>query len=326
MVAEDWTQFSGADADWDALVASLPHGNVFQSSAWAAHKRDFGWTTVRVAAGRSAAAQFMMKSFPGGTRLLWGRGGPVGDHARLDGGMRRAVSAAAGGLAKYVRFCSYRELTTAQQLALNAAGWKRPDKPLNKNTTFVLDLTPDTAALEKGFSSNWGHNLRRGLKRAAIRLWEKPQAAELAEVYRSMEGYKGLKAQHGELELASLIDRLGDRMVLYRADGPDGKAVSLRACALDAKKGWDLLAANSEAGRKSYASYALLWALLSECKKRGALEYDLGGADAEGARGVYDFKKGTGARPLEYLGEWDWAEPSWARAAMGAAVAFKAAA
>ena len=41
--------------------------------------------------------------------------------------------------------------------------------------------------------------------------------------------------------------------------------------------------------------------------------YDLGGIDLWQNPGVYTFKKETGARQIEYLGEWDWASQPWLR-------------
>jgi lipid II:glycine glycyltransferase (peptidoglycan interpeptide bridge formation enzyme) len=68
-----------------------------------------------------------------------------------------------------------------------------------------------------------------------------------------------------------------------------------------------LLAATTEIGRRLYASYALVWQLLQHCQKLGVIEYDFMGIDPKNNSGVYNFKKGTGAEFIEYLGEWDWA-------------------
>lgn len=312
---------------WDEALQSLEDHCVFQSSAWAEHKKALGWTALRLMAEEGGApkamAQLLMRRYRPGAALLWGRGGPAGDVSLWNQDFWRAAAKAAGTLA-YARLCSYRALDLKDAARLAAQGWKRPARSLNRNSTFVWDIEPEPARLLSGLSGNWSHNLRRGGKRCAVRRWDEPRAAELAGVYRAMESFKGLKPQHGEEELASLLRRMRERLILYRADGPDGKPIALRACAVLGDKAWDLLAASTEAGRKSYASYALLWALVEDSRARGARRYDLGGADAENARGVYDFKKGTGARWTEYLGEWDRARPGWLRPAAGAAISLKA--
>ncbi|MBI4345757.1 MAG: peptidoglycan bridge formation glycyltransferase FemA/FemB family protein [Elusimicrobia bacterium] len=325
-----WKPFAGDGRAWDEHLARFSDANPFQSDAWARHKRAAGWTPLRLAAegalkdspgpsGPGAAVQFLVKRAPG-SRVLWSRGGPVGDPALWDGGLRRAAAAACGSALSYIRIGPYREAGAADPAAL---GWRRPDRPLAGTGSFELDLSRTEEELWAAMSSNWSHNLRRGQKRAKVAVWEKPDARELASVYRELEAYKGLKTQHGEEELASMLAQLGDRLLLVRADGPDGKPVALRACAVWEKSGWDLLAAASPEGRKTYASYALLWELLSRCRARGVTRYDLGGADAASAKGVYDFKRGSGARPVEYLGEWDWARWSWLRRAANLAIAYK---
>ena len=76
---------------------------------------------------------------------------------------------------------------------------------------------------------------------------------------------------------------------------------------------WDLLAAAGAQARKVYASHATLWALLEECNRKGLSWCDLSGVDPVHNKGVYDFKQGTGADPVEYLGEWEWACPRLCR-------------
>jgi len=318
------------DATWDKALLALADHNVFQGSAWARHKADAGWTARRAlrlgpTGAPVAAAQLLIKRAPGGA-VLWGRGGPMGDVAFWDEPLRRALATGLRAPVRYLRVCSYQDADEARRRRLAENGWKRPKRPFNPPTTFHLDLSRDEAALEGALSSNWAHNQRRGLKRAAVRAWDDPDPEEMVAVYRAMEAYKGVKAPYDAAALRSLISRLGPALRLWRADDDSGKPVALRACALFGDGAWDLLAASSDVGRKVYASYALLWKLLLDCKARGARRYDLGGADERTAKGVFDFKKGTGAVFTEYLGEWDWASPAPARAAVGWLISRKAAA
>jgi len=104
-----WREAALGDADWDEALATVPGANVFQSSAWARHKADFGWRAVRALAGpdgaATAAAQALVKDFPGGMRVLWARGGPVGDAALWNADLRTALARAAGGRLTYGRVC-----------------------------------------------------------------------------------------------------------------------------------------------------------------------------------------------------------------------------
>jgi hypothetical protein len=321
-----WRAWAGDDAAWDAALATVPGANSFQTSAWARHKADFGWRAVRILAGPdekpAAAAQALVKSAPGGTRLLWSRGGPVGDPSLWNADMRAALARSAGGAAVYGRLCSYRALDAAIETGLCAEGWSRPARPLDRNRTYLLDLTPEPAALKEGLSSNWRHNLKRGDARVALSDWNDPDPAEMEAVYREMEALKGLPPQHRADELGSLCRALGPQLILKRAV-VDGKTVALRACAVFGGSAVDLLAAATAEARKVYASYALLWSLIAESRARGAKTYDLGGADPDAARGVADFKSGLGAQAADTVGEWDFARPSFLRGPAGALIAWK---
>lgn len=311
-----WNFFRGRPQAWDELNAGL-QGSFFQTEAWARHKKNLGWDCLRAVGmengSPAAAAQFLLKRYPAGACLLWARGGPGGEPKNWDAGLRRAVTDAARSRLLYGRFCSYQARSPEKETALAEHGWQRPPSPLNRPFTFILDMGAGEADLRAGLSQNWAHNLRRGLKRCRVRRWRDAHAEDLLAVYRNMEAYKGLATQHGREELASLLAHLGENLVLYRADDESGSACALRACAVWEGRAWDLLAASSASGRKNYASYILLWSLLQEARAGGATQYDLGGADAAAAPGVFDFKKGTGARPVDYLGEWDWASPGWLR-------------
>lgn len=314
-----------SDEAWDAALTSLPDHTVFQSSAWAAHKRDAGWSVIRATAGSmeapGAMVQALTKALPGGGALLWCRGGPAGDAALWDEGMRRALARAAGRPWTYIRICPYRTADAPTEAALAELGWSRPASPLDADTTFVLDLAGGPDALRRNLSANWSHNLRRAEKRGGPpRPWTDPDVAGMAAVYAALESFKGLPPQHSEASLTSLVARLGPRLLLHRADGPDGAPTALRAAVVQGDRAWDLLAAATPQARKSYATYSLLWSLLSACAARGVRRYDLGGADAARAKGVYDFKSGTGADFERFLGEWDWAGPAVLRRPVGAAI------
>jgi hypothetical protein len=321
-----WTPFRLPDPQWDAALALLPDANVFQSSAWARHKADFGWRPARALAGPPqaprAAVQALVKALPAGARLLWARGGPLGEPALWDAGLRSTLLSEAGGPIVYGRVCSYREASPVHGAVLDAAGWKRPWRPLDRPMTYWLDLAPAPEALSQAQSSNWRHNLKRGQARARVADWNDPDPLEMESVYRSLESLKGLPPQHRAASLGSLARALGPALILKRAV-VEGRTVALRACAMFGRSSVDLLAAAAAEARKTYASYALLWELILESRRRGAQSYDLGGADPDSAPGVADFKKGTGARLVETLGERDFASPAFLRAPAGRLISWK---
>lgn len=317
-----WRSSALADNAWDKTLASVAGANVFQSSSWARHKADSGWRPVRALAGPDeaplAAVQGLVKDLPAGVRLLWARGGPVGEPSLWNADLRAVLARAAGGTVAYGRICSYREAGPSARL--DALGWSRPARPLDRNMTFSLDLTPEPEALQHGLSANWRHNLKRGLTRSAVEDWREPDPKEMESLYRALEALKGLPPQHRADELSSLVRALGSSLIIKRTV-VEGRTVAMRACAVFGGTAVDLLAAAADEARKTYASYALLWALILEARCRGARTYDLGGADPEAARGVADFKKGVGGRLIETVGEWDFARPAALRRPAGALIA-----
>ena len=131
-----------------------------------------------------------------------------------------------------------------------------------------------------------------------------------------MNDYKqieGVSLNRTTEDLQSAIDVFGDRLILVRSDDADGNALAIRGAICFGDTAWDYIAITTPAGRKTYASYAVFWALAESCFQLGMRQFDLGGIDPINNRGVYDFKKGTGATQIDYEGEWDTAKPLWFR-------------
>lgn len=314
-----WIPWRGDDAAWDRIVEASATPALQQTSAWAAHRADAGWESARFATRDGAAhAQALLRRGPAGTAVAWVPGGPVGDVAGADAGLAAAVRSAIGARAAYVRVNALREARAEDEAALSAGGWARLARGLTSGTTMWLDLGVGAASLRAGLSTNWSHNLRRGEARnAGAGPWHDAGAAEIAALHREVAAAKGIAVGvdvPDEATIASLLARLGPRVVVHRCVGADGATLAMRAAALVGDVAVDLLAATSVAGRSSYAAYAACWSLVEECARRGARRYDLAGIDAVRNKGVYDFKRGTGAREVRYLGEWDAASPAPLRA------------
>ncbi len=186
--------------------------------------------------------------------------------------------------------------------------------------SMTLDLARDLDALFAGLSRNWRHNLRRAWKRdLRIEQWQAPDPAEMLETYHRMEDFKGVRASFTRGDLEHLMTAFEDHMVLYRCLDEEGNTVSLRGCLVFDSFGVDMFAATSPPGRKNYSSYGVFWELMQECMRRGVTHYDLNGIDPIRNPGVTNFKKGTGAEFVEYLGYWDSATSERFRHAMNLA-------
>jgi len=313
----DWysvPDYSGAK--WDSLLAGQLGATVYQLHGWGELKRSLGWGVIRVALGLRSAplamAQVLFRKYPFGVYVCWIPGGPTGDVASWAPGLGKALQRALSARWLFLRVNTMLPTSTVGENTLNTSGWHTPT--IRFSSGLSLTYNPSVIESERLLmtSTNWRHNLKRSGKHdLVIRRWASPDAAELQAIYRSMEQHKSLEAFMTNDELEALLDRLRDKILLYRCEDRNGDLIALRACAILGTEAWDLLAAASPAARKQYASHATLWALLNECGHRGITRYDMGGVDPIRNKGVFDFKRGIGAQPLTYLGEWEWTSTPW---------------
>lgn len=303
-------------ADWDRNLLAFDDHTIYQTIAWGEHRRALGWTPYRWAAFDGprmvAMAQGLLRRYPGRAGVVWMPGGPIGDITAWNRGLQKMILRSTGVAWLYCRFNSLRIRQDAHEPLLTSHGWRRPRVRLTTGLSLHYDLARPAAERLAACSRNWRHNLKRSEKyHLTVERWTMPDATALRAIYAEMEGYKQLAQQHSEPGLQALFSHVANHVVVYRCSDADGKLLAFRACAFVGDKAWDLLAATAVAGRKSYASYAAFWALMQDCHHRGVKHYDLSGIDPAGNRGVYDFKQGTGATPVEYTGEWEWAYPGF---------------
>jgi len=304
---------------WDQSLVKFSDFSPFQTYAWGEYNRSLGWQPYRWAAfdGKGqvvAMMQGLLRRYPFGFGLVWSAGGPVGDLSAWNEDLQQAVVKSTGVKRLYCRFRSDRPRQVEDVLRLAGQGWARSWYTLTSNLSLELDLTTDDQALLAGCSRNWRRNLRRAAEnKLVIKPWPDPDVDEMLSAYASMQSFKNLEEQVSRRELEQTLNHFRQRVVLYRCDDGQGNLVGLRGCAILGNRAWDLFAATAQRGRELCASYPLFWALVRHCRSHGVRSYDLGGIDPVQNPGVYRFKEGTGASPLEYLGEWDWANATWLR-------------
>lgn len=302
----------GSADEWDTWLGAFRGFGFEQSYRWANHRLEHGWKPFRWYAvddeGRVACiAQGLLKALPFSVGMLWIPGGPVGDMTRLDEGFIDRVRQDLSQRFLYVRFFCHKETSDQDARALGRAGWRRVPVKLRSGYSMCLDLAKDTDSLLAAMSRSWRRNLRR-FERSGLTVtrWTSPEPREMRDIYDAMEEIKGLETQFTLRELKSLFDQFGHEIALFRCVAADGTTVALRGCLIRGDTAWDLFAAAGAAARDSYATYGLMWRIMRHCKEVGVTHYDLSGIDPNGARGVYDWKRRTGAEELEYLGEWQW--------------------
>lgn len=311
-----WTRVPEDDAAaWTSLVEQAADANLFQTAAWAEHKRPAGWTAERwVASGQGgrplAALQVLLKRLPLGRTVGWAAGGPLTGFSGT--GPEEAAELARAWLSQfrsrggvYVRFRSHRAADPAWVEAFGRV-LSRPRTKLNSGVT--LELEPG-----RPLEASKGHRYYVRQAQKAGLAWESGSgaglAAEFAVLYRELAQAKGLEGRlFDAATLPRLVHLFGDHalVLIGRLGGaPATGCLVLRA----GGNAFYLAAATSAEGRKVSAAYAMVPKLLELLSERGVRRLDFGGIDPRNpdAKGVDHFKKGFGGAPLEYLGEWDWA-------------------
>jgi len=256
----------------------------------------------------------LVRRYPLSLGLVWSEGGPVGDLSLCEASLREIIKESTGLRRIYCRFRCDRERRIEDALRLSASGWSRSWFTLTSSFSMKLNLADDESRLLAACEQNFRRNLRRANEaNLTVRRWINPNVDEVLAVYTSMQSLKGLEEQHSRSEVEQLLQNFGERLILYRCDDENGELVSLLGWIMAGKRAWATFWATSELGRKVHASYLIFWAVVKHCHELGLESCDLAGIDPIRNHGVYRFKKATGALPIEYLGEWDWASSSWLR-------------
>ena len=298
---------------WDENLIRLADCSPFQTYSWGQYNRALGWQPCYFAAFDQAGEIIAMclgllRRYPLGAGLMWCVGGLVGDIRAWDENLRQTALESKGLKHLYFRFRCDRERDVRDVLFLNNAGWARSSFMMTSGLSMELDLAQTKEDLLAGLSSSWRRNLKLAQKNnLVIKQSLNPNIEELCRVFAEMERQKSLPPLFGREKLENLFKYGKENLIFYRCEDEDGNLLCFRVCLIIGNCACDFLAAATEKGRKMRASYAALWEILLECKKRGVTRYDLGGIDPWANPGVYTFKKETGAREVEFLGEWDWA-------------------
>ncbi len=309
-----WKIWKEGAQSWDESLSRFPDATVYQSFAWGEHRGHCGWTPYRFAAFDGthiiSMAQVLARHFPLGIALAWMPSGPIGRKDTWNASFRSLIKKTVGARYLYCRLNATQESTPEDESLLKSLGWKRSTAPLLSGLSLAYDPAVSESEREAQTSRNWRHNLRRSQKYGnLVRVWSNPDPDAMLEIYGAMELHKNLSQQISRPALVSMLETFGPRCVVVRCDDAQGRLLAFRGALIFAEKGWDIFAAASPEARKVYASHAAFWELMQQCAARGVRWYDMSGADPVGNKGVYDFKKGTGAREFSYLGEWDWASP-----------------
>ena len=322
LVQKSWSVWTGTDNEWHQLASSLDNFNLYQSAEWSVHKRNSGWLNCRIVALDSqaiihCAAQCLYRKGPLNSVVVWIPGGPIGNLNYVNDGFVSALKSHLQTKLIYIRssIMSTSSEETTNQLTNN--GWFRAATTIGALASLMYELGGDEQERLDRCSSNWRRNLKRSSRNAQpAYLWDSPSAQEISNAYSNMDEFKkvkGVTLSRSVEEIQSVIDVFGDKLLCVRIDDVDGNPLAIRAAICINDEAWDFIAITTPAGRKTYASHAVFWLMANTCAQRAMKQIDLSGIDIKNNRGVYDFKKGTGARQIDFQGEWEISLPKLLR-------------
>jgi hypothetical protein len=315
--------------EWEDLSGSLGTVNYLHMWGWGEYRSHFGWEPVRCVARDAdglpvALVQMLVRRFPGRVGMVWVPGGVIGDVSIWAGTLLDCVKQLTGLQYVFLRINDLRSYSAADVVHLHGNGWRRSPQPLTSGLSLLWKIDNSNEERRAALSKNWRHNLNRAEKAGLyVEKWVEPDLEEIVLLYKEMERLKTLPEQISESEVEKMLSAMAENILCYRCLDSDGQLIALRACALVGDRAWDLMAAAGEKARKVYASYITLWRLVEECHHRGVRFYDLAGIDPHGNKGVWYFKRGTGAVSHEYLGEWEIATSGFLRRGINFALSLK---
>jgi len=317
-----WKVWSGSDKDWNQIASRLDNFNLYQSAEWSAHKRNSGWQHCRIVVSDSesvihCAAQCLFRKGPLNSVVVWIPGGPIGNLNYVDTNLVDTLKIHLQSRLVYVRSSMMCASTAAITNQLTTNGWFLAPMTIGATASLVYALDADEKERLDRCSSNWRRNLKRsGRNPHPAYVWDSPNAQEISDAYSYMDDFKkveGVSLSRSVAEIQSVLDTFGDQLLCVRIDDTDGSPLAIRAAICIEDSAWDFIAITTPAGRKTYASHAVFWLMANTCAQREMKQIDLSGIDIKNNRGVYDFKKGTGAKQLDFQGEWEISRPKLLR-------------
>ena len=317
------------EKDWNEKLANYSDCSLFQSFNWGCHRENFGWEALRwmqleEGGGVVSMVQVLVKRLPLGIVAAWITGGPVGAVDAWVEDIMPLIKKETQSRVLYIRMLNNKPVNDFDTTRLSEHGWSRPRTKLRSGLSMLFGLDSDLELIKQSFSKDWKRNLRKGEKRNQnISQWNEPDIDKIYELYQSMEQLKGLDEQFSLEELKAIFKYMGEKIVVYKSEDDAGKLLAIRGCFILGQYGWDLFAAASLDARKVSATYILFWRLMERCKELGVKQYDMMGIDPENNKGVYYFKQGTGAKEIEYLGEWEWASMPLVKLVINTAMKYK---
>jgi len=296
--------------EWNSKVLKCTDYNFYQSFEWGQVKREQDWTVKRFYCEKNngfSLCQCLGKKMLG-INLVWLPGGPL-----LSDELEPSIlSSLLGELTDY-----YERRNKLNYIRLNCQVKYSPELvevfrkhdflppyyDMASSLTFVADRDY-LKNIDKHLSSNWKHNLRRSC-RNDFGISIKNNLEDIEEIYAIYEEAAKTKNFNRTISLQFLKEIHNSfRTVTFLVRNFSGRVILLYG-----NRAYDFLAGTTAHGRRNYSSYFLVYRLMQWCAENNIALFDFSGVDPRKVQGVYNFKKGTGAELVRFIGERERASP-----------------
>lgn len=310
------------DARWEEHLLGFKDYNLWQSYAFGEYKGE-GRTVIRTALydGKRpiVMGQGVLKKNPFlSSAAFFMKGGPVYQLTNNESGNLKALKKYLAGLTDFMRqnFKFYyinMRLDVANfvdvNLVLRETGGTKPLFERSPCITYVLPIFDELDLNLKALNSKWRNQLRRSETFSPN--FDSGENDDFVERYvklhNEMCDTKSMKNfSITPEEIKALRACLGEKLFIIIGSS-EGQDVCGSVVTLFGEKSYYYYAASNEEARSKYFSNAMVWHLIKELRAREIKEFDLMGVDPVENWGGYHFKRGIGGRPVEYMGEWEYA-------------------
>lgn len=302
-----WRFFSGNNLNWNNLISNFDNSTYLHGNEWSEHIENQGWKAYRWEYHNSgqikALLQGFLKRYPLEVGVLWFPDWIIGDYAACKD-LVKIIQKSLQLRIIYIRVRSHKEINDFDKVIFINNCFIRPKKSINSGQTMQLDLSLSEESLSKGLSRNWRRNLQRST-RTEFEISEIKNPKVVIKLYNELAKIKKIDNLLSANEIDSIFDSFSNKLVVIGAHTLDGKVHAIRGAIVINGKATDIFAASNIYARNHFLSYATCWNLLLKCKKLKCTDYNLNGVDPLNNIGVYNFKKGTGAKLKIELGEFE---------------------
>jgi lipid II:glycine glycyltransferase (peptidoglycan interpeptide bridge formation enzyme) len=303
----EWRLFSGSSSSWNNLVSNFDNSTYLHGNEWSEHLGNKGWKTCRWEYHDSgqiiSLLQGFLKTFPFGTGVVWFPDWIIGDYEACKD-LGKIIQESLELRFIYIRVRSHKEVNDFDNDIFINNHFTNPKKILNYGQTMHLDLNLSEESLSNGLSRNWKRNLKRST-RTIYKISEIKNPKVVIKIYNELARIKKIDSLLSSQDINSIYDSFHKKIVVIGAHTPDGVMHAVRGAIVVNGKATDIFAASNSYARKHFLSYATCWNLIIKCKELGCYDFNLNGVDPVNNAGVYNFKKGTGAKLKIELGEFE---------------------